>query len=83
MPSSSQRYASYCSDALNSLGEPQKAIEVLETARETFPADNDISWALATMYRDMDRTSDAKAAAERLASQFPDDQNIRSLLESL
>jgi tetratricopeptide (TPR) repeat protein len=77
------RYVHVYAVALNSLGEPQKAIEVLETARETFPADYDISWALATMYRDVGRTSDAKAAAERLASQFPDDQNIRSLLESL
>ncbi len=69
--------------ALNSLGEPHKAITVLEKARETFPADYDISWALATMYRDMGRTTDARAAAKRLSSQFPDDENVRSLLESL
>ena len=77
------RYVHVYAVALNSLGEPQKAIEVLEKARETFPADYDISWTLATMYRDVGRMTDAKAAAKRLASQFPDDQNIRSLLESL
>jgi tetratricopeptide (TPR) repeat protein len=77
------RYVHVYAVALNSLGEPQKAIEVLEKAHETFPADYNISWALATMYRDVGRTIDARAAAERLASQFPDDQNIRSLLESL
>ena len=77
------RYVHVYAVALNSLGEPHKAIEVLEKARETFPADYDISWALATMYRDVGRTTDARAAAKRLSSQFPDDQNVRSLLESL
>ena len=69
--------------ALNSLDQAERAISVLEYARETFPADYDIAWALATMYRDLGRIDDARAMAERLQSQFPDDQNSRRLLDSL
>lgn len=69
--------------ALNSLGQAEQAISVLDNARQIFPADYDISWALATMYRDIGRTEDARAAAENLLRQFPDDQNSRRLLDSL
>ncbi len=69
--------------ALNSLGQAEQAISVLDDAQQTFPADYDISWALATMYRDIGRTDDARAAAENLMRQFPDDQNSRRLLDSL
>ena len=69
--------------ALNSLGESEGAINVLESARIEFPADYDISWALATMYRDLGQTDDARAAAELLLSLFPDDQNSRRLLDTL
>ena len=69
--------------ALNSLGHGGKAIKVLENARASFPANYDIAWALATMYRDIGQTDDARAAAEGLLSQYPNDQNSRRLLESL
>jgi tetratricopeptide (TPR) repeat protein len=69
--------------ALNSLGEPNRAVAILEDARDTFPANYDIAWALATIYRDLGQTDDARAAAERLLKQFPNDQNSRSLLDSL
>ncbi|MFQ5547047.1 MAG: tetratricopeptide repeat protein [Woeseia sp.] len=69
--------------ALNSLGRSRQAMAVLEKARESFPGDYDIGWALATMYRDSDRTADARAEASRLLQQFPEDANSRRLLESL
>jgi len=77
------RYVYVFAVALNSLGEPNRAVAVLEDARDKFPANYDIAWALATMYRDMGRNDDARAAAKRLLSQFPDDQNTRMLIESL
>ncbi len=60
-----------------------EACAILEGARDTFPTDYDISWGLTTRYRDMGRTADARAEANRLLTQYADDPNIRSLLESL
>jgi tetratricopeptide (TPR) repeat protein len=77
------RYVYVYAVALNSLGQPTHAVEVLEHARESFPADYDIAWALATMYRDADRSVDARAVAEEILRLNPNDRNGRRLIESL
>jgi tetratricopeptide (TPR) repeat protein len=77
------RYVYVYAVAVNSLGEPQRAVGILENARRRFPGDYDIAWALATMYRDAGRIDDAKTTAQALLEQFPGDQNSRLLLDSL
>ena len=69
--------------ALNSLGQPNEAIEVLEEAHRRFGRDFDIAWALVTMLRDSGDTARAREVAEKLASYRPADPNVAALLESL
>ena len=69
--------------ALNSLGQSDAAIEVLEDAHRRFGRDFDIAWALATMLRDRGDTARAREVVEMLASHRPDDPNVAALLESL
>ena len=69
--------------ALNSLGQPDEAIEVLEEAHRRFGRDFDIAWALIAMLRDRGDTARAREVAEILASYRPADPNVASLLESL
>jgi len=83
LDSGDSRFVYVYAVALNSLGQSGQAISVLENARESFPANYDIAWALATMYRDLGRVDDARAAAERLLKQFPNDQNGGRLLDTL
>ncbi len=83
LDSNNSRFAYVYAVALNSLGHGAQAIKVLENAQASFPANYDIAWALATMYRDIGQTDDARAAAEGILSQYPNDQNSRRLLESL
>jgi tetratricopeptide (TPR) repeat protein len=77
------RYVYVYAVALNSLDESDRAIGVLENARAQFPGNYDIAWALATMYRDVGRTDEARAVAERLLEQIPNDRNARALLDAL
>ena len=83
LDSGDSRFVYVYAVALNSLGQSGQAISVLENARESFPANYDIAWALATMYRDLGRVDEARAAAERLLKQFPNDQNGGRLLDTL
>ncbi len=69
--------------ALNSLGQPDEAIEVLEEAHRRFGRDFEIAWALVTMLRDRGDTARARGVAEVLASYRPTDLNVAALLESL
>lgn len=67
---------------LVSLGQAELTISVLEFARQIFPAGYDISWAQTTMVRDVGRSEDARAAAENLLHQFPEDHIGRRMLDS-
>ena len=69
--------------ALNSLGQPDKAIEVLEEANRRFGRDFDIAWALATMHRDRGDVARAREVAQVLARDRPDDPIVAALLDSL
>lgn len=69
--------------ALNSLGQPDAALQTLHEALQRFPMDFDIAWALATMLRDQGEVARATAIARDLARQYPDNPNIKALLQSL
>lgn len=79
----SARYAYVYAVALNSLGQPGAATKLLTDVKDRFPADFDIHWALATMLRDQGETEAARDVAVVLARQFPDVQQVQSLLDSL
>ncbi len=83
LDSENARYVYVYAVALNSLGESKRAIDVLLGARNAFPSDYDIAWALVTMYRDLGQADEARTAAEKLLLLFPDDQNSRRLLDTL
>ncbi|MBT3428478.1 MAG: tetratricopeptide repeat protein [Gammaproteobacteria bacterium] len=68
--------------ALNSLGKIDDAIAVLHTARQDFPSSFDIGWALATVLRDNGDIDAARLLATEMARQFPDDRNVKALLDS-
>ncbi|MGI9221731.1 MAG: tetratricopeptide repeat protein [Woeseiaceae bacterium] len=77
------RYIYVVGIALNSTGQGDAAVQVLQKARADFPADFDIAWALATMLRDRGESVAAKEIAEALAEQRPGDANVQGLLRSL
>lgn len=61
----------------------EQAITLLQTAREDFPLDFDIAWALATMLRDSGDISKARQVADSMAEQFPNNENIEALRRTL
>jgi len=69
--------------ALNSLGQADDAISLLQSGVDRFPADFDIQWALATMLRDQGRNSAAREIAEGLLRRYPGQPQVGKLLESL
>jgi tetratricopeptide (TPR) repeat protein len=77
------RYIYVVAIALNSSGQAAAAVRTLQDAHEDFPGNFDIAWALATLLRDQGETAAARAVAEKLAQQRPDDPNVRALLQSL
>jgi tetratricopeptide (TPR) repeat protein len=77
------RYAYVAGIALSSLGQTEAAIVTLTSAREQFPGDFDIAWALATLLRDNGNTAAARKIAVELAKRRPADTNVRMLLDSL
>ena len=77
------RYLYVYAVALNSLGQAGAAIDLLMRGQNSFPADFDIHWALATMLRDGGQTDSAREVAENLATRYPQAQPVRDLLISL
>ena len=77
------RYVYVYAVALNSYGRRNDAIRVLERAAARWPADRDILTALITMQRDAGRTDAARRSAQVLANAYPDDQQVRALLQQL
>lgn len=68
--------------ALNSLGQPEHAGEVLIDAWQRFPNSLEIGMALVTVQRDNGNIDEARRVARELAEQFPILQTAQ-LLESL
>ncbi len=69
--------------ALNSMGEQDEALSVLQAAYEQFSGDFDIAMALATMRRDSGDKDAALEIGYTLARRHPEDQNVIGLLRSL
>jgi tetratricopeptide (TPR) repeat protein len=77
------RFAYVLGVALNSFGHGDEAVDVLESARQRYPANFDIGWALATMYRDRGDLAGARAITEALLARHPDLQELQALHRSL
>ena len=74
------RFAYVAGIALHSLGQTDKALQLLTDAHQQFAGDFDIAWALATMLRDSGDVAGARKIANELAEQRPDDTNVQTLL---
>ena len=69
--------------ALNSLGQQDAALTLLENAFQEFPTNYNIGWALATILRDSGDFEHAKEVVDTLGSSYPDDSNITALRQWL
>ena len=69
--------------ALNSMGNAEAAVELLERGRARFAGDFDIAWALATMLRDQGESTRALAVLDELIEQFPYVPDVVTLRDSL
>jgi tetratricopeptide (TPR) repeat protein len=79
----SARFAYVLGVALNSLGQQEEAVQVLQIARGRFDGDIDIAMTLATILRDGGDSDGALDIAYTLARRYPEDQNVVALLRSL
>ncbi len=77
------RFAYVYAVALNSLGRIERSVAVMQDAAIRFPGDFDIQWALVALLRDHGRIDEAKAAAARLAEQYPQIESVQVLQHSL
>jgi len=77
------RYAYVYGVALNSTGQANAGITVLEKAHELHPNDRDILLALTTINRDLGKTDAAISWAEKLLAFSPADNGTQQLLQSL
>ncbi len=73
------RYSYVLGVALNSIGAPERAIRVLDEARERHPNDRDTLVALITIHRDSGSLPRARELAERLVEAYPNDPLARQL----
>jgi len=78
-----QRYVYVLGVALNSLGQQDEALLLLENAFQEFPTHYDIGWALATILRDSGDFEHAKEVVDTLGSSYPNDTNIAALRQWL
>jgi Flp pilus assembly protein TadD len=69
--------------ALNSRGQAELALEILNDSRNLHQRDRDILWALATINRDAGNIQEAKAMARELVMLFPGDNAAKQLLKTL
>jgi tetratricopeptide (TPR) repeat protein len=79
LDSDNPRYSYVLGVALNSIGEPERAIRVLDEARERHPNDRDTLVALITIHRDSGSLPRARELAERLVEAYPNDPLARQL----
>jgi predicted CXXCH cytochrome family protein len=77
------RYGYVYGVSLNSVGRTTEALTVLEDTRQRHPADRDLLLALLMFSRAAGKTAAALAYAEQLARLYPDDQQVRALLQAL
>ena len=77
------RYSYVYGIALNSRGQAELALEILNDSRNLHQRDRDILWALATINRDAGNIQEAKAMARELVMLFPGDNAAKQLLKTL
>jgi Flp pilus assembly protein TadD len=69
--------------ALNSSGRGDAAVALLQDAQTRLPADFDTDYALVTMLLERGDIQGARDAAALLLERYPDDANVRALLQSM
>jgi predicted CXXCH cytochrome family protein len=77
------RYAYTYAVALHDTGQPAAAMRVLLAALIRHPADRDILVALVTYEQEAGQTAAARAHADQLVHQYPDDADAKALQQSL
>ncbi len=78
-----RRYQYVYAVALQSTGDINKAIEVLEASLEQYPADPETLYALVTYTQQAGRQPAALSYATKLQNLLPNNPDIKKLLESL
>ena len=78
-----RRYQYVYAVALQSTGDIDKAIEVLETSLKQYPGDPETLYTLVTFNQQAGRQPAALSYARKLQSMFPNNPDIKKLLESL
>jgi Flp pilus assembly protein TadD len=77
------RYGYVYGIALNSFGEREKAIAILEDASHRHPNDHQILFTLSTLYRDQGNQTVALQYAKRLMNLSPQDPAVQQLFQQL
>ncbi len=77
------RYSYVYAVALNSTGQPDQAIAILQQAHQRRPADRQVLQGLIAFERDKGDLPSAVAYAQQLVQLTPDDPNAKALLSSL
>lgn len=80
---SNVRYSYVYAVALNSSGQPDKAIAVLESAHRVRPADREVLIALINFERDSNNITAAAMYAKELVQLTPDDPSAHAMLAQL
>ncbi len=78
-----RRYQYVYAVALQSTGDIDKAIEVLETSLKQYPGDPETLYTLVTFNQQAGRLPAALSYARKLQSMFPNNPDIKKLLETL
>jgi predicted CXXCH cytochrome family protein len=79
----SRRYQYVYAIALQSVGDIDKALEVLEASLARNPSDLEVLYALVTFNRDAGRKPSALKYAKQLQSMLPENPDITKLVQSL
>jgi predicted CXXCH cytochrome family protein len=79
----SRRYQYVYAVALQSVGDIDKALEVLQASLERNPSDLEVLYALVTFNRDAGRKPPALKYAKQLQSMLPENPDITKLVQSL
>jgi tetratricopeptide (TPR) repeat protein len=77
------RYAYVYAVGLNSTGRATEALRTLELAVRRWPADRDLSLALASFQAEAGRTDDARRTLTSLRERFPGDRDVQALMDQL
>ena len=77
------RYGYIYAVALNSAGQPEKAINQLDSIHQRYPGNTEILFALVTFNRDVKRPKEALVYINKLQILMPENKMLKKLQESL